>query len=74
MSDRIGIAQFFTNANVRNRAPLAIEDLRSRGVWMVNAHLTDIKSLPGVTCFFWDHEYRSKTHGDAIEIIATCIQ
>jgi hypothetical protein len=50
----------FLDAEVRAKAPQAIEKLRKEGIWVVNAELIKITKEQDKTCFHFSHEYKGK--------------
>jgi len=64
----------FLDPEVRAKAPLAIEEMRKQGIWMVNAELDSITREDGKVCFHWKHAYRNRTEPEPEpESITTCI-
>ena len=71
---KIPMSMQFLDSDVRVAAPKAIEDIRSQGLWLVNADLINIRKESEDVCFDWSYTYRSREKTwDPIEI-STCIQ
>jgi hypothetical protein len=56
---RLPLSLAFLSASVRRAAPSAVRQLREQGLWLVNADLTDIRSVGAATEFSWVYRYRS---------------
>jgi len=66
----------FLESEVRTKAPLAIEELRKEGIWVVNAELTSITKEDEKTCFHWEHRYTQRMPfvlGPKSEVLTTCL-
>ena len=62
----------FLDAEVRAAAPMMLNRLRERGLWLVNTDLKKvIKDAEGI-CFLWDHRYTAVERSFAPEILTTC--
>jgi len=61
------------SAEVRAAAPQAIEELRAKGLWVVNTDLTGITREQNVVCFHWEHRYTKRGYTGPSESITTCI-
>jgi len=70
---RIPLMINFLDPEVRAMSPLAIEELRIKGIWMVNADLKSITKEGGKTCFNWEHQYESRSMTKTVEFITTCL-
>ncbi|MCF7845142.1 MAG: hypothetical protein K9M03_04940 [Kiritimatiellales bacterium] len=70
---RIPVMLPFTDIEVRQTAPLAVEKMHSQGIWLVNTELKSVEKLEQETCFTFEHKYRSKGSIYEPEIITTCI-
>ena len=62
----------FLYSDVRAAAPKMIEDLRSRGLWIVNVDLEEIRRGQNAVCFYWSHNYTARNRTDDSEPITTC--
>lgn len=60
-------------SNVRAAAPEALEELRSKGLWLVNTDLINVEWRDHAICFLWEHRYTSREGKDPAEILPTCI-
>lgn len=63
----------FLDSEVREKAPLAIEEMRKQGFWMVNTELDSISKEEGKVCYHWTHQYRSRFEFGEKEFITTCL-
>ncbi|MBU0459104.1 hypothetical protein KJ652_00130 [Patescibacteria group bacterium] len=63
----------FIDSEVRAKAPLAIEEMRKNGFWMVNADIESITKEGGRVCYHWKHQYRSRFEFGEVEFITTCL-
>jgi len=66
----------FLDAEVRAKAPIAIQNLRKEGVWLVNTKLISITREEDKTCFHFDHKYTKRNPGFLIpdsKALTTCI-
>ncbi len=68
----------FLDADVRAKAPKAIEEIRKEGIWMVNTHLKSVTKDDNGTCFHFDHQYsQQETNNQKLKTknsLSTCIQ
>jgi len=63
----------FLQAEVRAAAPQAIEELRAKGLWVVNTDLLKITREENAICFHWEHRYSRPRGLEGREYISTCI-
>lgn len=62
----------FIHADVRAAAPKMIENLRSRGLWLVNVDLGEISRGQNAICFHWNHSYTARNRTEELESVTTC--
>ncbi|MDD5055187.1 MAG: hypothetical protein PHZ00_02870 [Candidatus Peribacteraceae bacterium] len=58
---RLPLSMAFFSSSVRNVSPRAVREIRTRGLWLVNADLTEIRRDGGSIGFSWIYRYRSRT-------------
>lgn len=63
----------FLNAEVRSAAPLALEELRKDGLWLINVEMQSVVRKEEGICFTWEHRYRARGRIEEPEILTTCI-
>lgn len=62
----------FLHVDVREAAPAMLEDLRSRGIWVMNTDVNEIRRGQNAICFSWTHRYTAKNRKDEVEFLTTC--
>ncbi len=62
----------FIDPAVRAAAPTALNELRVRGLWLVNIDLLSIEQSDEKLCFTFTHRYRGAAGSKLPEIITTC--
>ncbi len=65
----------FTDSAVRKAVPVAMQDLRNRGIWLVDTELKGIGKGQGqgAICFQWSHVYHGRLQQSAPEALTTCV-
>jgi len=63
----------FLDSEIRAKAPLAIEEMRKQGFWMVNAELDSMTKEGDKVCYHWTHQYRSRFEFGEPQSITTCL-
>ena len=62
----------FLRTEVRAAAPAVLQELRSQGLWLVNADLLGIEESNGILCFTFEYQYRGGGTSSAPRIITPC--
>ena len=62
----------FLHADVRASAPKMLDDLRLRGLWLVNVDLEEVRRGQNAICFYWTHNYTARNRTENSEPITTC--
>lgn len=70
---RIPVLFPLVHENVRTTAMESVRQLRTKGWWMVNAHLNAIEKNDTDICFDWTYRYRSGVDNSTPRTERICI-